>query len=190
LKKLDYYLQHVRIKKAASFVRDGDDILDIGSGDGALFRWVSGEKIQFSGIGMDPELSAEILSPHYRILKERFPSESIKNRLFTVITALAVLEHIPMQELKGFIRDCRDQLRTGGLMVVTVPSKWVDPILNFLISMRVIDGMEVEQHHGYDTNLTIPLFQENGFELVRHSRFQLGLNNLFVFRKIEKTSVS
>jgi 2-polyprenyl-3-methyl-5-hydroxy-6-metoxy-1,4-benzoquinol methylase len=190
LKKLDYYLQQVRIKKAAYFVRDGDDILDIGSGDGALFRWVSKEKIQFSGIGMDPELPVEILSPNYRILKERFPSESIKNRLFTVITALAVLEHIPMEELKSFIRDCRNQLKTGGLIVITVPSKWVDPILNLLIKMRVIDGMEVEQHHGYDTNLTIPLFEENGFELVRHRRFQFGLNNLFVFRKVAKNGAS
>jgi len=188
LKKLDYYLQNLRIKKAASFVRDGDDILDIGSGDGALFRWVSDEKIQFNGIGMDPETSAEILSTNYRILKERFPSESIKGRLFTIITALAVLEHIPMKELKGFIRDCRDQLKAGGLMVITVPSKWVDPILNFLIRLRIIDGMEVEQHHGYDTNLTIPLFREHGFELVRHRRFQFGLNNLFVFRKIGKTA--
>jgi 2-polyprenyl-3-methyl-5-hydroxy-6-metoxy-1,4-benzoquinol methylase len=183
LKKLDYYLQNARIKKAVSFIRDGDDILDIGSGDGALFRMASDSNIQFNGIGLDPEIPAGIQFPNYRILKERFPSASVSQRPFTVITALAVLEHIPMEELKGFIRDCRDRLKEGGLMVITVPSKWVDPILNFLIRLHMIDGMEFEQHHGYDTDLTIPLFKQNGFELLTHKKFQLGLNNLFVFRK-------
>jgi hypothetical protein len=64
-----------------------------------------------------------------------------------------------------------------------VPSPLVDRILKILMGMRVLDGMEVDQHHGYDTNLTIPLFQQNGFALVKYKKFQLGLNNLFVFRK-------
>jgi 2-polyprenyl-3-methyl-5-hydroxy-6-metoxy-1,4-benzoquinol methylase len=183
MKKLDAYLQNVRISKAVSFIRDGDDILDIGSGDGALFRSVSRMNIHFSGVGCDPEIAGEINTASYSILKQRFPNPSIANRHFSIITALAVLEHIPNDELNGFVKDCHEQLKDGGLMVITVPSKWVDPILNFLIGLRIMDGMEVEQHHGYDTNQTIPLFSENGFALIKHKKFQLGLNNLFVFRK-------
>jgi 2-polyprenyl-3-methyl-5-hydroxy-6-metoxy-1,4-benzoquinol methylase len=184
VKQLDYYLQNKRIKQALSYIRDGDDVLDIGSGDGALFRSLDRSKLHFSGIGLDPEIKEDLPKDHYKIFKDRFPSEKLGQRLFAVITALAVLEHIPQEELNLFVRNCREQLKPGGLMIITVPSKWVDPILKFLIAIRVIDGMEVEQHHGYATGQTRPLFTQNGFEMLDHKKFQLGLNNLFVFRKI------
>jgi hypothetical protein len=112
-----------------------------------------------------------------------FPNDSISGSSFNIITALAVLEHIPKEQLETFVDNCYRHLEPGGLMVLTVPSKEVDYILNVLISLRILHGMEVEQHYGYDTGRTVPLFTSKGFELVKHKKFQLGLNNLFVFRK-------
>ena len=182
MKRLDIFLQNARIKKAVQYVRTGNQILDIGSGDGSLFKHLKEGGILFNGVGLDPEAQG-ISEVNYRILKEKFPNVLISTMRFDIITALAVLEHIPRDEQDVFALNCNRHLETGGLVVITVPSKQVDHILGVLIRLRIIDGMEVGQHYGYDTDWTVPLFSNNGFELVKHERFQLGLNNLFVFKK-------
>jgi 2-polyprenyl-3-methyl-5-hydroxy-6-metoxy-1,4-benzoquinol methylase len=183
MKRTDEYLQRVRIRKAAPFICEGDRILDIGSGEGPLFKYLKKKRMRFSGTGLDPEITDEIRTPDFEVLKHRFPHDSILGRRFNVITALAVLEHIPQEQLIQFANDCSQFLENEGLMVITVPSPLVDHILKVLIKLRILDGMEVDQHHGYDTGQTIPLFQSNGFVLLRHRKFQFGLNNLFVFQK-------
>jgi hypothetical protein len=50
-------------------------------------------------------------------------------------------------------------------------------------TVRIVDGMRDDQHYGFDPHKAINTFQNAGLVLERHSRFQLGLNNLFVFRK-------
>jgi hypothetical protein len=59
----------------------------------------------------------------------------------------------------------------------------VDRVLDVLIRLRVLDGMHEEEHHGFEASLTPGFFTAAGFELEKARRFQLGLNNLFVFRK-------
>jgi 2-polyprenyl-3-methyl-5-hydroxy-6-metoxy-1,4-benzoquinol methylase len=182
MKKLDIYLQNVRIDKAVQFIKPGNKILDIGSGDGPLFKFLEKTKIPFTGIGLDPEV-VETRTINYNIFPDKFPNEKISGNRFDIITALAVLEHIPKDALSEFAMNCNRHLEMGGQLVITVPSKQVDQILKLLIGLKIIDGMEVDQHYGYDTGQTIPLFRESGFELVSYRKFQLGLNNLFVFVK-------
>ncbi len=183
MKKLDIYLQNVRIGKAVDFIKPGDNILDIGSGDAPLFLCLINKGVKFKGVGFDPDVKEVIRAENYIIYNEMFPNDAIRGNSFNIITALAVLEHIPKEQLEIFVDNCYSQLEPGGLMVLTVPSKEVDFILKILIGLRILHGMEVEQHYGYDTGRTIPLFTGIGFELVKHKKFQLGLNNLFVFRK-------
>ena len=44
--------------------------------------------------------------------------------------------------------------------------------------------MSLEEHHGYDVRETTTVFPPPEFQLVKHQCFQLGLNNLFVFRRV------
>ncbi len=53
--------------------------------------------------------------------------------------------------------------------------------------LRLIDGMSLEEHHGYDVGETTAIFGEPDFRLVRHRKFQLGLNNLFIFERKART---
>lgn len=50
-------------------------------------------------------------------------------------------------------------------------------------AVRLSDGMSLEQHYGYDIAQTPDLFCAAGFALLKASKFQFGLNNLFVFEK-------
>ncbi len=68
-------------------------------------------------------------------------------------------------------------------MIITVPAASVDVILRVLLALRLVEGMELEQHHGYAAKHTPQVFQQCGFQLMKWGWFQLGLNNLFVFEK-------
>jgi len=54
---IDNTLQRWRINKAAQHIAPGARVLDIGSGDGALFK-VLGDRLG-SGLGVDPTLKAD-----------------------------------------------------------------------------------------------------------------------------------
>jgi hypothetical protein len=74
-------------------------------------------------------------------------------------------------------------LKPGGSLIITVPSRSVDTILDILIFFRIIDGMSTHEHYGFSPKETIVLGREAGFTLVKSRTFQLGLNNIFVFKK-------
>jgi hypothetical protein len=82
-----------------------------------------------------------------------------------------------------FATRCSKLLRRGGYLVATIPSPRVDDLLQIMKAVRVLDGMRDDQHHRFEPQKAIALFEQAGLRLERHSRFQLGLNNLFVFRK-------
>jgi hypothetical protein len=65
-----------------------------------------------------------------------------------------------------------------------VPAKTVDHVLSALRFLRLIDGMSLEEHYGFEPGDTVRIFSPPAFRLLHHSRFQAGLNHLFVFEKI------
>jgi hypothetical protein len=59
----------------------------------------------------------------------------------------------------------------------------VDTILGVLGRLRMIDGMSLDEHYGFDPGRTEAVFAPPAFRLAVRRRFQLGLNNLFVFER-------
>lgn len=181
MKTLDRLLQHWRINQARPYIRSGARVLDIGSSDGELFIRMR-SRIR-EGVGIDPMLDRPVQGPGYQLLPGRFPDDFKDMPPFDVITILAVLEHIPSEELAKMSRCCVELLKPGGRLVITVPSPQVDHILHGLMWCRLIDGMSTHEHHGFDVRMTTTLFSAAGLRLVVARRFQFGLNNLFVFEK-------
>ena len=178
---LDRWLQQKRIKKASCYIPKQSVILDIGCHHGELFMHI-GKDLRY-GVGVDPVLEKNIIHAKYELIKDIFPSEQVENKLYHCITMLAVLEHISSDLQGNTIKACYNLLHKEGLVILTVPHKRVDRILPLLQKLRLIKGMQVMEHYGFDT-LQIPeLFAKAGFALVIHKKFQLGLNNLFVFKK-------
>jgi SAM-dependent methyltransferase len=181
MKMIDRLLQRWRISKARPYVPAGARVLDIGCADGELFRQIPAVA---EGVGVDPDLPQETAAgPRTVLLKGLFPHVLPDQQPFDVITMLAVLEHVPPECQRTLALDCARHLKPGGYLVITVPSPCVDCILAVLQFCRLIHGMALEQHYGYDPSRTGALFAVGGLELVHARRFQLGLNNLFVFRK-------
>jgi SAM-dependent methyltransferase len=181
MKAVDRLLQRWRISKARAYVTPGARVLDIGCADGQLFRLIPGVG---EGVGIDPDLpSSASAIPNTVLVKGLFPQALPDHRPFDVITLLAVLEHVPPAGQKALAVECARHLKPGGYLIITVPCPFVDHILSVLRFLRLIHGMTLEQHYGYDPRQTPVLFAVEGMELIEARRFQFGLNNLFVFRK-------
>ena len=176
---LDRKLQAARIRRAGPYAK-GARVLDIGCADGALFRFLDSGLAGGVGIDVDP---VPVSTPKYQYVRGPFPAALPAGDPFDLVTALAVVEHIPEEDQPAFAAGCMRALRTGGRVVITVPSSRVDDLLRMLKAIRVVDGMADQQHYGFNPLHAIAAFEGAGFALERHRRFQLGLNNLFVFRK-------
>ena len=181
LKATDRFIQTLRIRKAAANIPSNGRILDIGCGDGALFRHMSGRFI--AGIGIDPELEKSVDFGTYRLIRGWFPGDLPATDGFDAITMLAALEHVPPDTQREMAKECARLLNPSGRLIITVPSTRVDTVLGVLKRIRLIDGMSLEQHYGFDPRLTPSLFSTDGFTLVKAESFEMGLNYLFVFKK-------
>jgi SAM-dependent methyltransferase len=185
---LDRLLQRWRISKARPFIRAGSRVLDIGCADGELFRRVGGIA---EGVGIDPDLPNPVpKAPKTVFARGLFPKALPDKQPFDVITMLAVLEHVPVEKQWILAADCARYLKPGGRLVITVPSPMVDKILAVLRFCKLIHGMALEQHYGFEPDDTPAIFEAGGLELVEARTFQLKLNNLFVFEKQSTTSIS
>jgi 2-polyprenyl-3-methyl-5-hydroxy-6-metoxy-1,4-benzoquinol methylase len=181
MKRLDYIIQNWRFREASAFIKYGSKLLDIGCHQGELFSFL-GNKIDY-GEGFDPLLKKEIRSAKLILRAVTFSNELTHEKEFDCITILAVIEHIPKESLHVIPVMIFDLLKQGGRVIVTVPAKPVDIILKFLCFFRLIDGMSIQDHHGFNPSDLLDIFQQNSFTLVARKRFQFFLNNLFVFEK-------
>lgn len=187
MKPLDRLLQRWRIARAAPFIPKGSRVLDVGCHGGALFRQLASRLS--AGVGIDPLAdSANTLGPEFRLVCGTFPGALPVSEPFDTVTCLAVLEHVPAEERHDFVAECAARLKVGGRLIITVPAPAVDGLLSWLLRLRLVEGIALEQHHGFEPARTLPLAAAAGLELEAHHRFQLGLNNLFVFRKPPRAS--
>jgi SAM-dependent methyltransferase len=178
---VDRLLQRWRIGKAAAYLPERARILDIGSSDGVLFERL-GTRIA-GGMGIDPTLQSNKNIGPNRLIAGFFPADMPPEEPFDAITMLAVLEHFPEDQYAALRSGCCKFLKPGGRVIITVPSPFVDQILKVLKALRLIHGMSLEEHHGYEVRQTPVIFGPPDFRLLKHKRFQLGLNHLFVFQR-------
>jgi SAM-dependent methyltransferase len=176
---LDRALQQRRIRRASPWIRSGARVLDVGCFDDSLFAHL-GPRLGY-GVGLDPLLERTVTGERFRMEPGSFPDSRPSDGPFDVITMLAVLEHVSEADIEKWARTCREVLVPRGLVVATVPEPAVDRILDVLLRLKLLHGMEFGQHHGMAPEVVVASFARAGFDVVASKRFQLGLNNLFVF---------
>jgi 2-polyprenyl-3-methyl-5-hydroxy-6-metoxy-1,4-benzoquinol methylase len=181
LRRADRVIRSLRLRQVDRFLPAEARVLDVGCYDGALFARYA-DRIA-SGVGLDPLLASSGTRGKFRFVADGFPSDALKDERFDVITFLAVLEHVRATELAAWPDACNRLLAPGGVVVATVPSPRVDDILHVLIRLHLVEGMSVHEHHGFDPGRVPAAFASTTLSLVAQRRFELGLNNLYVFRK-------
>jgi SAM-dependent methyltransferase len=181
LRPLDRFLRSWRIRKAGPFIRTRSRVLDVGCYDGALFSRFA-DRIE-RGVGVDPALMGSGRRGRFDFVADTFPTDRLGDERFDVVTLLAVLEHVDASVLPAWRDACVQHLTPGGLIVATVPSPRVDDLLHVFGRLHLIAGMAVHEHHGFDPTDVPRLFAGSAMDPVVVEPFELGFNNLFVFRK-------
>jgi ubiquinone/menaquinone biosynthesis C-methylase UbiE len=181
MKKFDHLLQKCRYSLVKPYITSGSEVLDIGGLDGSFLMDVH-EQLK-RGVCIDPNIE-EINFEKIKILKTKiidkipFPDSS-----FDIITMIAVYEHLG-ENRERITSECFRVLRDNGYVLLTVPSDHVDKIISILSKIRLMDGTSLEEHQNFTASETVTIFEQCGFRLKKWKKFQLGLNNLFIFQKI------
>ena len=169
------------MRQAMRFISANARVIDIGAHEGELFVAL-GDRLE-RGFGVEPLRNAVLAAEKFTVVPGFFPAVRPADGGWNAVTMLAVLEHIPTSEQPALAAACHELLRPGGRVIITVPAKAVDHILAVLRWLRLIDGMSLEEHYGFEPADTARIFAAPGFRLLHRSKFQLGLNHLFVFER-------
>lgn len=183
---LDLFICRWRSRIVRRFLRPGATILDFGCGHQALFLRGVRQDIH-SGIGLDydaapgrPAANLEIQNFHF---KDRF---EFAGRTFDHVTILAVLEHIPLDQVSVLFCEFHRILKDGGSVLLTTPTPASKPLLEFLaFKLRIISGPEIADHKHYWNRADLQaLAARDGFALETYQTFQAGLNSFAVLRRL------
>jgi SAM-dependent methyltransferase len=180
---LEAFLARQRSRQANRLIPDSlrsGRILDIGFGSFPLFL----SETRFAErYGLDRDVPAGFadrpdihLAAHDLEHKRELPFES---SFFTVVTLLAVFEHLDTPVLLDLLREIRRVLVQGGIFVMTTPADWTAGILKGLSRVRLVSGDEVGEHRDqYSRREIVDLLQRGGFgsESIEVGSFELGMN--------------
>jgi 2-polyprenyl-3-methyl-5-hydroxy-6-metoxy-1,4-benzoquinol methylase len=181
---LEPILRKMRLKQVLPYLRQYPNcaLLDIGCGwEAKLLRSV--EPYIASGIGVDfkaPAISTEKIKTLSLTLQDRLPFE---DQQFDFITMLAVMEHLENDE--AILKECARLLKPGGGLLITVPSWYAKPVLEFLsFRLNFINPSEIRDHKRYynKEDLVALVSREDTLHLQNHSYFQWRFNNLLFCR--------
>ena len=182
MKQLDRFIQRWRMRQAMRFIPAEARVIDIGAHEGELFKALNGKLVR--GFGVEPLRQTPLEASNFTLVPGFFPASRPMENGWNAITMLAVLEHIPTAAQPALADACHELLRPGGRVIITVPAKAVDHILAVLRWLRLIDGMSLEEHYGFEPADTGRIFAAPRFRMIHRSKFQLGLNHLFVFERM------
>jgi SAM-dependent methyltransferase len=163
-------LEEERIRMALPHIKG--ELLDIGAGPNTLAkaygRGVGVDVVEWGGGAMVVEDTSNL----------PFADSS-----FDTVSFIACLNHIPYRE--AALREAGRVLKPGGRIIITMINPFVGGVghtLWWYSEDKHRGGMKEGEVGGMWNREIVQLCEDQGFKLLFHTRFQLGLNNLYVFQ--------
>ncbi|MCB1008159.1 MAG: class I SAM-dependent methyltransferase [Acidobacteria bacterium] len=153
-------------------------ILDIGCGSSPYFLAHTYFAEKYAVDQLPPAPGHEAILWHTLDLN-RDPSLPFPDGHFSVVTMLAVAEHLDPSALEKLLVECRRALAEGGRLVLTTPAARADGLLRLLARLRLVSPEEIDEHKfAYTPGLLGWYFGRAGFEMTRIAigHFELGMN--------------
>ena len=167
----------------------GSDLkaLDLGCGFHAKYLRAIAPRLA-EGVGVDFSVSGECRSdPKLRFLLTSVESalEELPESAFDVILFISVLEHIWTPE--ECLRHCHRVLKTGGVLLINVPTWWAKPVLELsAFRFGTSPACEMDDHKMYYSKRDLwPMLVRAGFKpsRIRLNYEFLGMTLFSVARK-------
>ena len=182
---LDMFICRWRSRVARRQVQTGDTVLDFGCGHQLLFLRSIQQTIKL-GIGLDydaepgrPAANLEVRQFHF---EERF---DFPDQTFDKVSILAVLEHIPSDQVDSLLAEFTRLLKPGGCVLITTPTPAAKPVLDLLaFKLHVISEPEIADHQHYYSKADLQaLAGRHGLKFTTYRKFLFGFNCFATFTK-------
>lgn len=182
---LEPILRKMRLKQVLPYLKQYPDctLLDIGCGWEAKLL-MSVESIISNGVGVDfkaPSINTNKIQTLSLTLDKKLPFE---DQSFDFITMLAVMEHLENDE--AILKECARLLKPGGGLLITVPSWYAKPVLEFLsFKLKLINPSEILDHKRYYNREDLIRITDkvNELQIKEHIYFQWRFNNRLFCQK-------
>lgn len=185
---LEPFLARQRARRANHMIPDklrSGRILDIGCGSFPYF---------LSHVYFQEKFAIDQLSPSAVPADIQFntldlnhePKLPFADNFFSVITMLAVVEHLNPTSLVYLFKEAYRTLKPGGIIIITTPSAWSDGLLHFMARVRLVSPEEINEHvYAYTLPLLGWYFGRAGFDMTktRFGYFEMMLNMWAVAKK-------
>jgi len=176
---LENLLRWFRYIKIIPYIKNGSNVLDLGCGYNAgLLSFIKKNECNYFGIDLSVNKNIANLIEHD--LNTTLP---FKDKTFDVVMSLANLEHLNNPEFN--IKEIGRVLKDDGIVLLTTPSTYSKPILEFLsFKLHLISVDEIRDHKNYfNKSILVKIFKSNGFKNVKHRYFQFFMNNFIIANK-------
>lgn len=176
---LSPFLQHRRIYQALRFIPVNGLVLDYGCGNGELCAYFD----QSRYFGYDPD--EEVIS----IAQNKYPAfrfvhslEVIKEKRFSAIILLAVIEHV--ESISELLKNLSNSLTENGRIILTTPNPFFEGFYNIGAELGFFSEDAKEEHHQLiNKNILRDTLQSTDLEIVHFNFFLFWANQLFVLEK-------
>ncbi len=153
-------------------------ILDIGCGSYPYFLSHTSFTEKFAVDQLAPQTTVEDVRWHVLDLNHA-PSLPFNNNFFSVVTLLAVIEHLDPAALQVLFKEIYRVLIPSGRVILTTPAAWSDKLLKWMAGVKLVSAEEIHEHvFAYTLPLIGWYFGTAGFDMSRLSfgYFEMGLN--------------
>jgi len=156
-------------------------ILDIGCGTYPYFLAHSefAKKFAIDQLPMPSEVAQTLQIENYSLNLNEKPILPFENNFLSVVTLLAVVEHLNPDSMALLFQEIHRVLRPGGMVIMTTPASWSDGLLRFMARIRLVSAEEIDEHaYAYTLPLIGWYFGQAGFEMrkVKFGYFEFLLN--------------
>ena len=178
---LEAHLARLRARQANRLIpnrlRQGR-VLDVGCGSTPYFLAHTSFEEKFAIDQLAPSATSPDILWHTLNLNAK-PELPFEDAFFSVVTMLAVVEHMNPQSLVTLFGEVHRILQPGGMLIITTPAVWSGGILNLMARWNLVSAEEIKEHvYLYTLPLLGWYFGKAGFAIdrVRFGYFEFMLN--------------
>lgn len=180
---LESILSTLRFKRIVKYIPKNAKVLDLGCGYKANFIKKISNK-DCNCFGVDISVDKDINSDKVTLLSHDLNIElPFDDNSFDVVVSLANLEHL--NNPKYVLNEINRVLRPGGKLLLTTPSIYAKPVLEFLsFKLHLISENEIRDHKNYFyKKMLVDMLAQAGFSSIKHKYFQVFMNNFIKAKK-------
>lgn len=129
-------------------LQNGQDILDLGCGNGRLIELLKDYQINYLGIDYSEKLidEAKIAWPNYQFLVGDILDLSLLKQKYDIVFLVAVLHHLPSDKLREQVmNNIKNILKPNGKILMTNWNLWQKRYLKYIIKYTLLKLTDPEK---------------------------------------------